>query len=419
MRIDELAENYNAFPYASLAVKQTHPWHLYRVATLYGFSPVEVAKAKVLELGCASGGNLIPMAYHLPTTDFVGIDLAERQIQDGIQQITDLQLKNIELYSQSIMDFQSNRLFDYIICHGLYSWVSQEIREQVLALCRQYLSPQGIAYISYNTYPGWQSGDTVREFLRWQTVMIQSPLERIQKAKEVLVWLENALIHDHSPYACLIKKEIDLMKMHSNHQLLHEHLSPYNEAYYFLDFLEQANQFQLRYIGDAFLSNDLYADVQDLQQSDYLLNRRFRCSLLCQKNEAKLPNRELTVFEALKSTPNFADVMTEKTTFVTQKPRVCPLVLYQASCQDFVTNQRHENIQLNPVAEIMLPYLDGDHDLNDLVALIFQEIENGTIVLVDKQGIEIQDRKLGYQHVVTICQETLGLMAQNALLMPT
>ncbi|MCS5710190.1 methyltransferase [Candidatus Berkiella aquae] len=415
MSINELAENYNQFPYDSLAVKQTHPWHLYRVATLYGFSPVDVAKAKVLELGCASGGNLIPMAYHLPTTNFVGIDLAKRQIEEGAQQISDLQLQNIELYSQSIMDFQSNKQFDYIICHGLYSWVSHETREQVLALCRQYLSPQGLAYISYNTYPGWQAGDTVRELLKWQTAMIPSPLERIQKAKEVLVWLENALINDYSPYASLMKNEIDLMKEHSDHQLLHEHLSPFNEAYYFLDFLEQAKQFQLGYIGDAFLSNDLYADFQEVQRSDYLLNRRFRCSLLCQQNEAKLRNRDPKIFEALKSVPNFAGEMTAKTTFVAQKPRVCPLVLYQASHQDFVTNQRHENIQLNPVAEIMLPYLDSHHDLNDLVAFIFQEIENETIVLVDKQGIEIQDRNLGYQHVVTICQETLALMAQNAL----
>ena len=77
----------------------------------------------MLELGCAAGGNLIPMADELSMGKFIGIDLSSRQITDGQKTIAEVGLKNVELLCQSIGDVnESWGQFDFIICHGVYSW---------------------------------------------------------------------------------------------------------------------------------------------------------------------------------------------------------------------------------------------------------------------------------------------------------
>ena len=102
----------------------------------------------MLELGCASGDNLIPMALGLPNARFVGIDLSARQIEQGQRQISALRLTNIELRQYDIADVDASwGKFDYIISHGIYSWVPAPVREQLLAICRDNLAANGIAYV--------------------------------------------------------------------------------------------------------------------------------------------------------------------------------------------------------------------------------------------------------------------------------
>ncbi len=157
--MDQLQADYNTTIYNSFPFSHTHPTHLFTLAKLFGLKPKPVEKSKILELGCAGGGNLIPMAYHLPQAEFLGIDLAEKQIEIGLKQIEELNLKNITLRQQSISDFsKSDGTFDYIICHGVYSWVNKEVREKILQICHNNLSKNGIAYVSYNTYPWLEYG---------------------------------------------------------------------------------------------------------------------------------------------------------------------------------------------------------------------------------------------------------------------
>ena len=83
-----------------------------------------IRRCRVLELGCASGGNLIPMAMDFPDSEFLGIDLSARQIEAGKVHLANLKPRNIELRAASIMDVDAGYgQFDYIICHGVFSWV--------------------------------------------------------------------------------------------------------------------------------------------------------------------------------------------------------------------------------------------------------------------------------------------------------
>jgi len=86
--------------------------------------PAPVTKCRVLELGCASGGNLIPMAFNLPESEFIGVDFSAKEVEMGNKIIKDLNLKNIRLEQLSIMDIDETfGKFDYIICHDVYSSV--------------------------------------------------------------------------------------------------------------------------------------------------------------------------------------------------------------------------------------------------------------------------------------------------------
>src|SRR5437868_15404402 len=147
--------SYDEVPYPSLPYPYPHPDHPAVVATLLGLSPARPDRCRVLELGCAGGGNLIPMAYTYPESTFLGIDLSVEQIRQGEELREALGLANIELRAMSILDVDDRfGTFDYIICHGVYSWVPEAVQDKILEVCARHLAPEGIGFVSYNTFPG-------------------------------------------------------------------------------------------------------------------------------------------------------------------------------------------------------------------------------------------------------------------------
>src|SRR5262245_55593060 len=96
--------SYDLVPYLSTPYPQSHPDRLATIAALAGLRPVPVVSSRVLELGCAAGGNLIPMAVALPGASFVGIDLSSKQVEEGRKIVADLGLKNIELQHKDIKE---------------------------------------------------------------------------------------------------------------------------------------------------------------------------------------------------------------------------------------------------------------------------------------------------------------------------
>src|SRR5262249_35555116 len=158
--------SYEELPYTRNPFYSTHPDCLAAVALLHGLQPPPVTCCRVLELGCASAGNLAPMAQGLPDSQFVGIDLSPRQIAQGQELVAAAGLQNIELHALSILDVNASLgPFDYIISHGVYSWVPPVVQDKILQICADHLTPNGLAYVSYNTYPGWHLRGMVRDML--------------------------------------------------------------------------------------------------------------------------------------------------------------------------------------------------------------------------------------------------------------
>ncbi len=301
-----IADSYDAIPYESTPLPDTHPGHLACLARLYGVDSVPPTRCRVLELGCASGGNLIPMAARLPESRFLGIELSELQAREGAARVTELGLANCEIRQANLLELgDEGQRYDYIITHGVYSWSPPEVRARIMELSSQLLSPQGIAYISYNSHPGWRMRGMLRDMLLYRVRGIQAPADRLQAAREYLDFLEAGLEELEAVHVDFLRYEIDRIRQAHPSYLYHEYLEAYNDPILLQDFIGEAGQRGLDYVCDIELSMQLPAflgeraeqilnliedPIERLQQADFLLNRNFHQSLLC--HQALRPSRQ-------------------------------------------------------------------------------------------------------------------------------
>jgi methyltransferase-like protein/2-polyprenyl-3-methyl-5-hydroxy-6-metoxy-1,4-benzoquinol methylase len=291
-------ESYDEILYPSYAHKQTHPDRLSVVSRLFGMNPAPVERCRVLELGCGNGSNLIPMAFNLPGSDFVGIDRAVMPIETGNAMVRELQLKNISLLQRDLLELsQEIGQFDYIIAHGLYSWVPDDVKARILDICRSHLNPQGVAFISYNAYPGGHLRDMLRQMLLFHVRDLSAPQQRINQAVALLHFLINSQTKGDT-YTEFLREELDqTLKLDQGH-LYHDQLGNINNPLYFYQFASQAAQRGLQFLAEADfyeMQYHIYPEqtvnllsklatenvILKEQYLDFVKCRRFRQTLLC------------------------------------------------------------------------------------------------------------------------------------------
>ena len=289
--------SYDEVPYSVGAFPQTRPDRLAVVASLFGMNPAHPSRCRVLELGCAAGGNILPMALADQDTQFVGIDLSERQIADASATARQLELKNVDFRAVSITDVGEDfGQFDYILCHGVYSWVPPEVQQKILEICSKRLAPQGVAYVSYNCYPGWHTRGAIREMLWYHTERIADPTTKVRAARGLVAFLAKFAPKSDGAYGALIHQELAILLATPDTYLLHEHLEEFNEPLYFHQFMNRAAEKGLQYLGESQISSMVAgrfgADVEKIlreispdllhmeQYMDFLRNRMFRQTLL-------------------------------------------------------------------------------------------------------------------------------------------
>jgi SAM-dependent methyltransferase len=299
--------SYDEVPYESQPFAFSHPDHLATIATLLHLAPQAVGSCRVLELGCASGNNIIPMAYLNPGSSFVGIDQSAKQIEQGLRLIKDVHLANIELKQLDLRDLDDNLgLFDYIICHGTLSWVPADVQERILELCSAHLAPQGIAYISYNTYPGWHIRSVIRDMLIFHSQQFEEAKTRITESKKIAGFYAKAVRSVDSAETAFLRSAMSAVDKLPDWYLFHDLIERDNYPVYFSDFVKQAEAHNLRYLTDADvvsllpqeLPPEVHKELQRIspdpiryqQYLDFVRVRLFRHSLLCQ---AKTPAQRL------------------------------------------------------------------------------------------------------------------------------
>jgi methyltransferase-like protein/trans-aconitate methyltransferase len=292
--------SYDAIPYDSYPHFESQPAHIAATASLLSLNPPDIATSKVLELGCASGGNLIPLAFYYPNASFLGIDISGVQIKNGLAKIEALGLTNIELRKASITSIErSDGIFDYIICHGVYSWVPVVVRKSIWKIFRDNLKENGIAYLSYNVLPGWHLKAISRDVMKYHASKNEKMQLGIQESRGLIDDLSSYV---SGVYGSAIQLEKEAISANDDYYISHEYLEGENAAFYVKDIIAEAVEHSLSYIS----SSDVIIDIPELsplyarkirefsgkdsvatqQYYDFFIGRQFRASIFSKKQQA-------------------------------------------------------------------------------------------------------------------------------------
>jgi SAM-dependent methyltransferase len=289
---------YDEVPYPGRPYPQTHPDRLAAIATLAGMTPAPVARCRILEVGCGDAANLIPMAHGLSESELVGVDLAAHPIDRGRQLAGVLGVKNLALHQLDLADFPRDAgRFDYIVAHGLYSWIPAVARDRLFALFAHHLAPQGVAFVSYNVYPGCYVRRMAWEMLRFHTDHLAGAQARIAGARG-LARLLAASCDLSDPFRAPLTAELESLVERDPAHLLHDDLAAINDPVYFHELDDHARHHGLQFLGEAELAARGYGrlslEARRLldgldpltreQYLDFILGRRFRQTLLCRRD---------------------------------------------------------------------------------------------------------------------------------------
>lgn len=475
---------YDLVPYTSNPFPQTHPGRLGALARLFGVEAAPIESARILELGCAAGGNIIPHAARFPGCRVLGVDLSRQQVAAGRGRIERLGLANIAIECKSFTELEAKDAgsFDYIVCHGVYSWIPGPVREALLDICRRMLSPKGVAIISYNVLPGWRLLQAIRD-----SFIVHAGLgggrEPVARGLELLALMKQ-WPRENGAYKLLIEAWADRLAQMPVDYVAHEFIEDINEPCTFQDFVAGAARHRLAYLADADLPSMILdnhrpeqaAKLRELgrnqqiateQYMDIMTGRTFRQTLLIGADRAAAIDRNLSpsriaglhlftsgdlkvtraetgggsltdaagrrltttsgvVLDALAevvgrfpATTSIDELAAGQSTMVLdaiyrmvlaglavlsstpiaaastpgEAPTACPLVRRDAAAGDqFVTNLRHERIALDPLAQMLLPLLDGSRPRADLARAVIGAVTEGRLVF-SREGKAITARE--------------------------
>jgi methyltransferase-like protein/2-polyprenyl-3-methyl-5-hydroxy-6-metoxy-1,4-benzoquinol methylase len=272
------------------------PSRLNAIASVFGVKAADPKAANILEIGCGNGGNLIPLTVRYPKSKFVGIDLSDEKIRSAKEYAEELNVKNIEFINKSIseIDFGADK-FDFIIAPRIYSWASEPEQDRIFELLRDFLAPNGVAFVAYNTLPGWSNVQTLRDMMRFHGRNFDDQHEKTLEARRMLEFVSENFSDSDAPYKKVLEAEIEFLDSIPYDFVIEDYLGSVNNPCYFYKFIESAAQKGLTYLADCdlpsmYIGNQTQRAVETLsgiedivrqeQYVDFLNNRRFRSTLL-------------------------------------------------------------------------------------------------------------------------------------------
>ena len=316
---------YSELGYKSMPFPYTTPATLEAYAALVGISAPNPKTARVLELGATYGGNIISQALFNPDATFVGIELSQEQVEKGNEVIANAGLTNVSLIQSDIASIGSEiGTFDYIIAHGVYSWVDDGVKEALLRLINEHLAEDGIAYVSYNTYPGWHTMEEVRQLMMFSNrdKTQFNHKEKVLHGKTIgsivgsqILKYDN-LKERNSKFLGALRS----VMQKDEYYVGHDHLEPNNDPVYFYQFNDHLAAHNLAYLCDADLTLSMVrsfdADIADTldklalndhvaqeQYLDFMLDTTFRKSIICKAKHAESVTYDMGNPELVNSVP--------------------------------------------------------------------------------------------------------------------
>jgi SAM-dependent methyltransferase len=288
---------YDDLPYTEHAYAESHPDRLAVVARLAKWPPPEVTTARVLELGCGRGGNLLPMAAALPEARLVGVDRSPRQVEHARTVAAAAGLSNVVFdtarFEEPRPQGPPDGTFDYVIAHGVCSWVAPSARRALLRAIADALAPGGLAYMSFNALPGWYDRMAARDWLR--------TMGNARDLGNSLEWLREQVSPELADYRRRLDAVARRLAETDAAYATHEYLAAEHHPQLVSATLAEAAASGLSYLGDAIFSETALEllpdavrarartlDVASTQQLvDFVRNTAFRRAIFVRADEAR------------------------------------------------------------------------------------------------------------------------------------
>lgn len=527
---DRLQASYDSMRYPLLTFRQASPNRLATIGYLLGLEPAPVDNCRMLDLGCASGAHIIPLAEYWPNSHFVGVDFSTAQIEEGQQFITDLGLTNIELLQADVRELPADiGQFDYIVAHGLFSWVPDDVRDPILATVKRLLKPTGVAYVSYNTYPGWHTLMAARKMMKYHIAGIEDPAEQVDAGLAFMDFLGKGAVTDAPAFHAYMRAFQEVLAQHEKYSgqresssIYHDELEAYNQPFYFHEFMRMAQAHGLTYLAEAEFAQVLLSaytpevrqrlmelgaeSVIEMEQyMDFLRNRTFRQTLLVHDDapinrrlslrpvvvhlnavgithphpdtppdampeafvggenivfrtdhpvtiaalmhlnkvspqavnfsdlmdgacailgieEAEADDAEAVALNLLRAYTYSSQLMEFEVTpspfvnTISEKPQVSKTARYFADLTPRVANARHERVELDVVARVLIRFVDGTRTRNDLVDELLNLLNQDLMSVNDDDGNPIEDPLKVVQMLEQQVNLTLQFFQRAALL---
>ncbi len=297
---------YDELPYESIPVEWTAPERMAVTSRLHGGARPSFERYRYLELGCGDATNLLPLARYRPAAAFVGIDGSAALMASARATADAIGATNLELVHAPFAEAlpRLDGPFDFIVLHGVFSWVDDATRDALLAVAARALAPDGLFYASYNTLPGWGVRGLLRDYLLAQTSSLHGLAERARAARRASAQLAEMLQRSDHPYSQLMARELAIVRDARESYVAHEYLAPINRAYWQSELHALLAHHGLAFVADADFAYPsarlpeglgAWVDTEELTSRsrmdtlDLLAFAQFRCALACRASAVRQP----------------------------------------------------------------------------------------------------------------------------------
>ena len=307
-------------PYTFGFYKECAPNWMDWVALLRGSEP-PTATRRVLELGCGQGFGICVMAAANPDYHFIGVDFNPEHIAHARSLVRRTQLKNVEFHEGDFVELSKGDLpwpeCDYVVAHGILSWVHFDVRKAIFQITDRCLSPGGLAYFSYNSLPGWLPTHPVQHIMRQfadrtgvNALSFESAINALGKIKEV-----NGAVFTALP---ALNNRLEQLQNHSKEQanyMYHEYFNGSWSLFYSTQVADEAAVGKLSYLCSATIPDNFENILSDNMRSvldsapdkamrelfkDMLINQSFRRDIFVRGVAPVWPGEQLSLFSKRK-----------------------------------------------------------------------------------------------------------------------
>jgi SAM-dependent methyltransferase len=228
------------------------------IATLAGGQlPPDIDRPfRYADLGCGLGLTTTMIAATHPWAEVWGFDFnpahidAARRLADAAE-LTNLYFEEISFQDLARRGPADLPMFDFMVSHGVISWIAPEVRAALMAVIGQRLKPGGLAYLGYNTDPGNAALVPMQKLMR---LLVNAGKEPSDQAAKTAVAYLNVLKSSGARYFTnnpLAARRLDDMATYDPHYVAHEFANQHWVSLMFHEVAAEMAAAKCRFVGPS------------------------------------------------------------------------------------------------------------------------------------------------------------------------